>query len=68
MNFNVKYILPSSIRGVLKKLIWAYTDYVSFKSYSGEGEDMILTKIFYKEKKDLFRYWSISSQKIIKYL
>lgn len=32
----------------VKLWIWANTDWVSYKSYSGEGEDMILRKIFFK--------------------
>lgn len=42
------------IREKVKYLAWAFTDYVSFKSYSGEGEDMILRKIFYKKKNGFY--------------
>ncbi|WP_289031889.1 FkbM family methyltransferase [uncultured Algoriphagus sp.] len=46
--------LPLKFRNILKKLAWAYTDWVSFNSYSGEGEDMILRKIFYKKEKGFY--------------
>lgn len=42
---------------ILKKLkywIWAYSDWVSYRSYSSEGEDMILRKIFYKREKGFY--------------
>jgi hypothetical protein len=47
-------VLPKSIRQGLKKAVWAYTNWVSFRSYSGEGEDMILRKIFYKKEKGFY--------------
>jgi hypothetical protein len=54
MKSFIRNLLPSSIWESLKKSIWAYSDYVSYKSYSGEGEDMILRKIFYKKEKGFF--------------
>lgn len=54
MKSFIRNLLPLSIWQSLKKSIWAYTDYVSFKSYSGEGEDMILRKIFYKKEKGFY--------------
>lgn len=50
----IKKLLPSSTWESLKKSIWAYTDHVSFRSYSGEGEDMILRKIFYNKAKGFY--------------
>lgn len=47
-------IAPEQLYKKLKNWLWAYTDYVSFKSYSGEGEDMILRKIFYKKEKGFY--------------
>lgn len=47
-------VLIKLIRKNIKNWVWAYTDWVSYKSYSGEGEDMILRKIFYKKKKGFY--------------
>lgn len=38
----------------MKDFYWNYLDGSSFRSYSGEGEDMILRKIFYKKEKGFF--------------
>lgn len=59
MNLNFfaslpSFLLPSFLYEKLKYLVWAYTDWVSFRSYSGEGEDMILRKIFYKKAKGFY--------------
>lgn len=53
MNF-LKKILSNNSYEKLKTWVWGYTDWVSYKSYSGEGEDMILRKIFYKKKKGFY--------------
>ena len=54
MKSFIRNLIPTSTWESLKKSIWAYSDYVSFKSYSGEGEDMILRKIFYKKEKGFY--------------
>lgn len=50
----LRNVLPSSSFKKLKNWLWAYTNWVSFRSYSGEGEDMILRKIFYKKEKGFY--------------
>ncbi len=47
-------IFTSEFRNKLKSLVWNYTDWVSYNSYSNEGEDMILRKIFFKKKKGFY--------------
>ncbi|RIW12283.1 FkbM family methyltransferase [Algoriphagus lacus] len=50
----ISSILPNSIRDQFRTKIWALTDWVSFRSYSGEGEDMILRKIFTNKEKGFY--------------
>jgi predicted transport protein len=51
---NLRKVLPASLYKKVKEWLWAYSDWTSFKSYSGEGEDMILRKIFYKKEKGFY--------------
>jgi len=50
----LRKILPVSIFNSLKKYYWDYTNGTSFQSFSGEGEDMILRKIFYKKQNGFY--------------
>lgn len=50
----IRKVLPASTYSRLKKFYWDYTNGTSFQSFSGEGEDMILRKIFYKKKKGFY--------------
>lgn len=52
-NLLRKY-LPYSWFKVLKETYWNYLDGSSFRSYSSEGEDMILRKIFYGKEKGFY--------------
>lgn len=45
----IQKLLPASTYKKLKFWLWANTDWVSNKSYSNEGEDMILRRIFFKK-------------------
>lgn len=50
----LRKVIPKNLWSNLKEIAWAYTDWVSYKSYSSEGEDMILRKIFYKKEKGFY--------------
>lgn len=50
----LREILPPEIYKRIKKWVWANTDLVSYKSYSNEGEDMILRKIFFKKAEGFY--------------
>ncbi|WP_287061800.1 FkbM family methyltransferase [Algoriphagus sp.] len=51
---SLRKIFPSEVWKRLRLFVWSYTNYVSFQSFSGEGEDMILRRIFYKKKKGFY--------------
>jgi len=53
MSLLRKY-LPDSWFELLKGIYWNYFDGSSFRSYSGEGEDMILRKIFYRKMEGFY--------------
>lgn len=42
-----KKSLPKSWKEKLKKLSWNYFDWIAYQSFSNEGEDMILRKLFF---------------------
>jgi FkbM family methyltransferase len=50
----LRKILPVTVFNSIKKYYWDYTNGTSYQSFSGEGEDMILRKIFYKKQKGFY--------------
>ena len=49
-----KYILPKTIQDRIKSFRNNYLDYYAIKSYSQEGEDMILRRLFEKQEKGFY--------------
>lgn len=54
MKTFIRKYLPDFWFKFLKGIYWNYLDGSSFRSFSGEGEDMILRKIFYKKNEGFY--------------